>query len=99
MGAYGQCRSAAYALGAVCTWGSSDFLGGYSGRRFNSFFLAMIGHAGGFSMVFAIAASRHMALPAPSSMAWAMLAGASGGTALAVFYPALSQGKNGFAAP
>ncbi len=99
MAASAQFTSAVYALGAVCTWGISDFLGGYTARRFNSFFLAMIGHAGGFSMVFAIAASRHMALPAPSSMAWAMLAGASGGTALALFYRALSQGKMGLAAP
>src|SRR6266513_5384704 len=59
-----QYASATYALGAVCCWGISDFLGGYTARKFNSFFLAMLGHAGGFSMVFAIAAGNHMELPA-----------------------------------
>jgi drug/metabolite transporter (DMT)-like permease len=91
--------SATYALGAVCCWGISDFLGGYTARKFNSFFLAMLGHAGGFSMVFAIAAGNHMPLPATRGIVWAMLAGASGGTALALFYRALAQGNMGLAAP
>src|SRR5437899_2279838 len=99
MAASAQFTSAIYALGAVCTWGTSDFLGGHTARRFNSFFLATIGHAGGFFMVFAIAAGRHMALPAPRGMAWAVMAGASGGTALALFYRALAQGNMGLAAP
>src|SRR6266851_10437331 len=99
MAASAQFTSAVYALGAVCTWGISDFLGGYTARRFNSFFLAMLGHAGGFTMMFTISASNHMPLPATRSMAWAMMAGASGGTALALFYRALAQGNMGLAAP
>jgi drug/metabolite transporter (DMT)-like permease len=99
MSAPAQLSSAIYALGAVGCWGISDFLGGYVARRFNSFFLATVGHAGGFSMVFAIAAGNHMALPAARSMTWAMMAGASGGTALALFYRALAQGNMGLAAP
>ena len=94
-----QIPSAVYALGTVCCWGVSDFLGGYTSRRFNSFFLAMLGHAGGFSLVFAIAAGNHLAVPPTRGMLWAMLAGASGGTALALFYRALSQGNMGLAAP
>src|SRR5437667_7620566 len=94
-----QYASATYALGAVCCWGISDFLGGYTARKFNSFFLAMLGHAGGFTMVFAIAAGNHMALPSTRGIVWAMLAGASGGTALALFYRALAQGNMGLAAP
>src|SRR5947208_10953256 len=94
-----QYASATYALGAVCCWGISDFLGGYTARKFNSFFLAMLGHAGGFSMVFAIAAGNHLPLPSTRGIVWAMLAGACGGTALALFYRALSQGNMGLAAP
>ena len=94
-----QYASATYALGAVCCWGISDFLGGYTARKFNSFFLAMLGHAGGFSMVFAIAAGNHLPLPSTRGIVWAMLAGASGGTALALFYRALAQGNMGLAAP
>ena len=94
-----QLPSAVYALGTICCWGVSDFLGGYTARKFNSFLLAMLGHAGGFSMVFTIAAGNHMALPATRSIVWAMLAGASGGAALALFYRALAQGNMGVAAP
>jgi len=77
----------------------SDFLGGFTARRFNSFFLAMLGHAGGFGFVLVIATSNHLPMPAARGMYWAMLAGASGGTALALFYRALSQGNMGLAAP
>ena len=91
--------SGVYALGTVCCWGVSDFLGGYVSRRFNSFLLAMLGHAGAFSMVFAISAGNHLPVPPARGMYWAMLAGASGGTALALFYRALSQGNMGLAAP
>src|SRR5205085_6599805 len=64
-----------------------------------SFLLATLGHAGGFTLVFAIAAGNHLPMPASRSMAWAMAAGACGGTALALFYRALSQGNMGLAAP
>ena len=94
-----QFTSAFYALGTVCCWGVSDFLGGYTARKFNSFLLATLGHAGGFTLVFAIAAGNHLPMPASRSMAWAMAAGACGGTALALFYRALSQGNMGLAAP
>jgi len=99
MSAPAQFTSAMYALGAVGAWGVSDFLGGYTARRFNAFFLAAIGHACGFTLVFTIATSHHMALPAARNMGWAMLAGVCGGTALALFYRALSQGNMGLAAP
>ena len=94
-----QFTSAFYALGTVCCWGVSDFLGGYTARKFNSFLLATLGHAGGFTLVFAIAAGNHLPMPAGRSMAWAGAAGACGGTALALFYRALSQGNMGLAAP
>jgi drug/metabolite transporter (DMT)-like permease len=94
-----QLPSAVYALGTICCWGVSDFLGGYTARKFNSFFLAMLGHAGGFTMVFAVAAGNHLPVPASRGILWAMLAGASGGTALAFFYRALARGNMGLAAP
>jgi drug/metabolite transporter (DMT)-like permease len=94
-----QFPSAVYTLGTVCCWGVSDFLGGYTARKFNSFFLALLGHAGGFSMVFAVAVANHLPLPATRGIVCAMIAGASGGTALALFYRALSQGNMGLAAP
>jgi len=59
----------------------------------------MLGHAGGFTMVFAVAAGNHLPVPASRGILWAMLAGASGGTALAFFYRALARGNMGLAAP
>lgn len=99
MAASAQYSATIYTLSTVCCWGVSDFLGGYTARRFNSFLLALLGHCGGFTMVLAISAGNHLPIPPARGMFWAMLAGASGGTALAVFYRALSQGNMGLAAP
>lgn len=90
--------SALYALGAVGCWGVSDFLGGNTAKRFNSFFLAMIGHASGLAMVVSIASSNHTQFPSDHSMRWALAAGAAGGIALGFFYRALSHNM-GLAAP
>jgi drug/metabolite transporter (DMT)-like permease len=94
-----QLSSAIYALGAVCAWGISDFLGGYTARRFNAFLLTAIGHASGLAMVVTFARANHLAFPSTHSLAWALMAGASGGSALSLFYRALSQGNMGLAAP
>jgi drug/metabolite transporter (DMT)-like permease len=94
-----QLASASYALGAVCTWGVSDFLGGYTARRFQAFFLAAIGHISGTVLMVAIAVSAHEAIPQTSHLVWAAAAGVAGGIALGLFYGALSQGNMGIAAP
>jgi len=98
MSAPAHFASAIYALGAVGCWGISDFLGGHTAKRFNSFFLAMIGHASGVTLVVAIAFSNHMKFPSVHSMEWALAAGAAGGISLAFFYRALSHNM-GLAAP
>jgi drug/metabolite transporter (DMT)-like permease len=99
MPAPAQLSSAIYALGAVGCWGVSDFLGGHTAKRFNSFFLAALGHLGGTIMVATLALSQHETLPPFSHIRWAMAAGAAGGVALAFFYRALAQGNMGIAAP
>jgi drug/metabolite transporter (DMT)-like permease len=99
MAANAQIASAAYALGAVCTWGVSDFLGGYTARRFQAFFLAALGHASGTVLMIAIALAAHEPFPAQSQLIWAAAAGVVAGISLALFYNALSQGNMGIAAP
>lgn len=99
MGNLAQYASVMYAIGTVCCWGVSDFLGGYTSRRFNSFLLALLGHCGGFGLVLAISTGKHLPVPTAHAMFWAMLAGASGGTALGIFYRALSRGNMGLTAP
>lgn len=50
-------------------------------------------------MVFTLATTSHAHAPIARSAVWAMMAGISGGTALALFYRALAQGNMGLAAP
>ena len=88
-----------YALGAFLSWGISDFVGGYTARRFNSFYLAAIGHFSGTALVAGLALANHETLPALVHLLWAFAAGACGGVSLALFYRALSQGNMGLAAP
>jgi drug/metabolite transporter (DMT)-like permease len=94
-----QIASATYALGAVCSWGVSDFLGGYTARRFQAFFLAAIGHVSGTIMMVAIALASREPFPQQPQLLWACAAGIAGGISLAFFYSALSQGNMGIAAP
>ena len=99
MSAPAQLASSLYALGAVGSWGISDFVGGYTARRFHSFFLAALGHLSGTTLVVCLALATHETFPPISHLRWAAAAGACGGVALALFYRALSQGNMGLAAP
>jgi uncharacterized membrane protein len=94
-----QLNSSLFALGSFFTWGISDFLGGYTARRFNAFFLAALGHFSGTVLMVIIALSNHESLPPLSHLRWAFAAGICGGVSLALFYRALSQGNMGLAAP
>ena len=95
----GQLAPSLYALGAVCTWGVSDFLGGYAARRFNAFFLAALGHMSGTLLMFSIALAAHEPFPPQSHLVWTASAGVAGGVSLALFYRALSQGNMEITAP
>lgn len=98
MPAASQLLPAGFSLAAVFCWGISDFLGGYSSQRSDAFLVAMVSHAGGFALMVTLATATHAPFPSPSSELWALAAGALGGTALAMFYRALSSGM-GLTAP
>jgi len=99
MPASAQLVSIFYALGAFLSWGISDFVGGYTARRFNSFYLAALGHLSGTALMAFLALANHEALPSLLHLRWAFAAGACGGVSLALFYRALAQGNMGLAAP
>ena len=99
MAASGQFASVLFALGAFGSWGVSDFIGGYTARRFQPFFLAALGHFSGTVLMVCLALANHESLPALSHLRWAFAAGVCGGVALGLFYRALSQGSMGLAAP
>ncbi len=88
----------AFGLAAVLSWGSSDFLGGYSSRRANAYFLTAVSHLGGLGLALALALGTHAQFPSMVGVRWSLLAGACGGAALALFYGALSSGKMGLTA-
>lgn len=98
MNAPGQLASSLFALGTVCSWGVSDFIGGYTARRFEPFLLAGLGHLAGTIYVASIALSSHEPVPAFAHLAWAAAGGAAGGLSLGIFYRALSTNM-GLAAP
>jgi drug/metabolite transporter (DMT)-like permease len=86
-------------LAATLAWGMSDFVGGYASRRANAILLTTITHVSGTSLMLALALLLHSPFPEQRSVRWAVAAGLLGGTALAVFYRALSAGNMGLTAP
>jgi drug/metabolite transporter (DMT)-like permease len=94
-----QLSSVPYALAAACSWGISDFVGGYTARRFQAFFLAALGHMSGTVLMVTIALSEHGPFPRGPELFWASAAGLVAGVSLAIFYRALAQGNMGFTAP
>jgi drug/metabolite transporter (DMT)-like permease len=94
-----QIVSAGFSLAAVVCWGTSDFSGGYAAKRIDAFLVTLLAHSGGFTLMVVLARSTHAAVPSQSSVFWALLAGALGGAALAVFYRALALGNMGLTAP
>jgi drug/metabolite transporter (DMT)-like permease len=91
--------STLFALGSFGMWGVSDFIGGYTARRFQPFFLATLGYLCGASLMALLALVNHEALPPFSHLRWACAAGVCGGVSLGLFYRALSQGNMGLTAP
>jgi drug/metabolite transporter (DMT)-like permease len=88
-----------FSLGAVFTWGTSDFLGGYAARRANAFLLTAMAHVSGLVLTAGIALAVHAPFPSRTAVEWALAAGMCGGGALAIFYRALATGRMGLTAP
>src|SRR5438477_12638893 len=83
-----QFAPAAYRVTAVFLWGASDVAGGYGSRRANAFVLTAFSHVCACVLMFSIALGQHGTFPECSSIIWALIAGASGGFSLAIFYRA-----------
>lgn len=94
-----QVVSAGYSLAAVLCWGISDFTGGYASRRSDAFLVTLLAHISGFALMTLLALGTHAPFPSRPSEMWAIAAGALGGSALAIFYRALSLGNMGLIAP
>jgi drug/metabolite transporter (DMT)-like permease len=90
---------AVFSLTAVGVWGASDFLGGVGARRANAFLFTSIVHLSGMVLAGALALAIGLPFPTGGGLGWALIAGAVGGAALALFYRALASGKMGLVAP
>jgi drug/metabolite transporter (DMT)-like permease len=99
MSAAPQFLTAAYGLGAVASWGTSDFMGGYFTRRANAFLFTVVVNLGGLVLMGILAVASHAVFPSVHGSVWAVAGGASGGASLALFYRALSSGRMGLTAP
>jgi drug/metabolite transporter (DMT)-like permease len=89
----------AFSMAAVVAWGTSDFTGGFAARRTNAFLITAIAHLSGLILMTGVALAIHAPFPSRTAVAWALLAGLSGGGALAIFYRALAMGRMGLTAP
>jgi drug/metabolite transporter (DMT)-like permease len=94
-----QLAPAVYSVTAVFLWGAADFAGGYGSRRANAFVLTAFSHVCAFALMFGVALGQHGVFPSRASIVWALIAGASGGFSLAIFYRALASGQMGLTAP
>ena len=94
-----QAIPVSFSLAAVLCWGTSDFLGGYASRTANSVLVTAITNACGLLTIVAVALLSGTHPPPLHSAVWAMVGGASGGIALAIFYRALALGDMGLTAP
>ena len=94
-----QMVSTAFGLAAVVCWGTSDFAGGYASKRSDAFVVTTVAHASGLVLTTVLSLGAHAPFPSRTGLVWALAAGSLGGTALAVFYRALANGKMGITAP
>jgi drug/metabolite transporter (DMT)-like permease len=91
--------SAAFSLGAVFVWGTSDFVGGYAAKRANAFVVTLIAHVSGMLLMATLALFTHAPFLSRHGLGWAIAAGFAGGATLAIFYRALAAGNMGLTAP
>ncbi len=82
-------------LSAAFIWGAADFSGGIGARYLRVYWLLAISHASSLIVLVLLANLLHQPLPGARILAYGLVAGLAGGTALLVFYYALSLGSMG----
>jgi drug/metabolite transporter (DMT)-like permease len=82
-------------LSAAVIWGAADFSGGIGARYLRVYWLLAISHASSLIALVLLADLLHQPLPGTRILTYGLVAGLAGGTALLVFYYALSLGSMG----
>lgn len=88
-----------YALLASCSWGISDFIGGFASRRFGTVTVLLLVEAGGLVVAGAVLLIASPAMLSGPDALLACGAGLVGVTGLACLYSALAIGKMSVVAP
>jgi drug/metabolite transporter (DMT)-like permease len=83
------------ALSAAIIWGAADFSGGIGARYLRVYWLLAISHTSSLIALVLLAEALHQPIPGERILAYGLIAGLAGGTALLVFYYALSLGNMG----
>lgn len=82
-------------LTAALIWGAADFCGGMGARYLRVYWLLAISHASSLIALLLLANLLHQPCPDARILAYGLISGLAGGTALLVFYYALSLGSMG----
>lgn len=82
-------------LSAAIIWGAADFSGGIGARYLRVYWLLAISHASSLIALVLLANLLHQPLPGARILTYGLISGLAGGTALLVFYYALSLGGMG----
>ena len=82
-------------LTAALIWGAADFAGGMGARYLRVYWLLAISHASSLVALVLLANLLHQPLPDERILVYGLISGLAGGTALLVFYYALSLGDMG----
>ena len=82
-------------LTAAIIWGAADFSGGIGARYLRVYWLLAISHASSLIALVLLADLLHQPIPSTRILTYGLIAGLAGGTALLVFYYALSLGSMG----
>ncbi len=84
-----------FGLAAALAWGCADFLGGMAAKRGPALITTCITHGTALTLAVTLALATGAALPPLHAVLWGFAAGATGATALALFYHILAQGHMG----
>lgn len=86
------------AVSAALAYGTADFVGGVSARRYSSWQVVLVGQAAGALVMFAAGLIRPGS-PAAADVAWALLAGVGSATGSIFLFRGLARGRMGLVAP
>jgi drug/metabolite transporter (DMT)-like permease len=87
------------ALASALVWGGADFSGGFATRRNSQYQVLVLSALSGLVLLVAAGLLRGETLPPAQGIAWAMLAGVTGGLGISALYRALSIGPAAIIAP